>query len=1609
MAALGLTALGALVATLLVASALLRPPQPIELVTVGAHYATNLSTPHNAAGWRGLLGASRLGEDAPLLRLVSEPLIHAAPAPLVADSRFEWRQAVSKLTGPTAVLIVSMHGGADDQGPYLLPTDCTPLDGAKNRLLVSDLLDELAELPAEQEKLVVLDAAAWTGDWRYGSLENRFAEGLRGLDARIAAIPNLVVLSSSDVGERSWSDPATCGNVFLEAFTRGLGGAADDTNDDGRLSAAELADYARRAVAVRVSTTRGRTQTPLVLPLGATGASRAAAMELAVADPHFESPPQSCDEPPLEAIGLRWLETQQLAAALMAPETTDPVAWRRYRRGVIRWEELLIAGTPELAAQVDADLDDWARQLLHGVESPSEASDPVQLSRPEEGGPLGPAADALVSTLWATPAEHMHKAWEDAVQAHTPSETRELCWLVYDRLLNRTTEDPQGALRRAAAVVAAMGEPTAPRPCEAHLLTLLSDGLPSDLSDLAWADALRLVIHVRRLSEDILTSRCDADSVETPAMLPWIQRSYREADAIRRAGEDELFGGLSYLPRATASLRDAEQRFVQIDQRAGTVHAAIGARDKAFDLLPFYSESAAAVVASDDNSQKEIAAAVATLEAAWDAANELGDVLLAVDSSGAAEDEDVEALTAATAALGKRMKATRRALDRWRSGLANRSGAPFWNNRPAALRVPDLEVGDRLKLLVVSHTGAPTPDDDASPVALAAERIQACRCGETERRGRLALASIGARLFDRALGDHNASQSAQASLAPHEGAHDPRALAPLAADLARALRGLLSSDEQELSTPIAADEPQEPAGHWAEHAAVERRLETGALEGAQAPSLRRFRRQRVCEFNLWRTERVMADRWNGALPGADPYYRTAAEAYLQRADQALPGRAEVARLRRLIATPMSLSLVGPSRVDVVSGATPPLSYRVVGAGGIGSPTVSVTTGEGLRVEVPTAGERFLPTIEGDDADAPFTVVLSVDSDAESDDEETVVGDFEARRMGVSVWLRGHRAELDSPIVIHHRPEFEADTPPAPLHAGLAIRAPETLEGGQRTGGVAFVLDASGSMGPVGAPGDSKYTQAVEALTSLLADTPAGVRVSVWVFGQAVGQQKTVEQAESTIECVLPPTSWDPQDTRLAQGLADRLAYPRVEPWNESPLTRAILAASNDLRDLSGYRAVIAITDGFDNRFASDALANPAGRPIAQVLAKELAGSGVAVQVVGFQVSEGELSDAREQFAFLNTMNPAGRWWEADKRHELEATLRRALAAPRSVAIEPEDPASSANAAEALLAGTDTNHLWQTKPLAPGVYRLPIGAGSAPAQRARLAGGDLLLLAMQDSLGATTLAPAPFAAERFPEKPARRAGDWRATLLNHRRLPDGSTSTMLCLEHTPLGPASPDALLGQTRPADLWIESPGLTGSAPQVGWRPYYGYPAPCWEVARRRHQSEESGPDQLAVWWSWPKPPAPSRVVRRGADYERLVDLVGKSWVVDGEPVEALRIAVERRRLPNADGPPTQQNCLVVELGAKAPYKVRLHGLETAGQRHKCFTEAGRSVGLFWPVDPERLDEAIAGLELVSIERMKREAEERGQSAKFPEVAPASPVDNRPTPAVDWLGAVGS
>src|SRR5262249_7954512 len=154
------------------------------------------------------------------------------------------------------------HGGADSKGAYLLPANSNGRPDETNRLPVEKILNRLAEIDKDKNKVLILDTTQISADWPLGILDNGFARALDKLNSKIASIPNLVVLSASNVNEQSWVSEEWRQSVFAHFVIQGLKGAAGQ----GRITALDLHRYVQKSVRDWVRSNRDAVQEPILLP-----------------------------------------------------------------------------------------------------------------------------------------------------------------------------------------------------------------------------------------------------------------------------------------------------------------------------------------------------------------------------------------------------------------------------------------------------------------------------------------------------------------------------------------------------------------------------------------------------------------------------------------------------------------------------------------------------------------------------------------------------------------------------------------------------------------------------------------------------------------------------------------------------------------------------------------------------------------------------------------------------------------------------------------------------------------------------------------------------------------------------------------------------------------------------------------------------------------------------------------------------------------------------------------------------------------------------------------------------------------------------------------------
>jgi hypothetical protein len=521
--------------------------------------------------------------------------------------------------------------------------------------------------------------------------------------------------------------------------------------------------------------------------------------------------------------------------------------------------------------------------------------------------------------------------------------------------------------------------------------------------------------------------------------------------------------------------------------------------------------------------------------------------------------------------------------------------------------------------------------------------------------------------------------------------------------------------------------------------------------------------------------------------------------------------------------------------------------------------------------------------------------------------------------------------------------------------------------------------------------ETKYAQATRALETVLGVVPAGTRVSLRIFGQAVGPGRTVTAPEEFIQTLLPPTPWKPSDPTLLATLMARVRYPAQIPWNESPILRAMKDARTDLQTETGYKTIIVLTDGKDNRFEKDRRLNPEGQDVPTLLNSLFQGTGISVHVIGFKVVPHELDAVQTQFAGLSKLDPPGSFTTADHIDDLIAALQRALRQELRYRVETEDrlPVTSLGSRELRVGVGPGGDRWLSPGVSPGGYRVRVVDDARTDTEIVLGPGDRLLLGLsggRDRLRWTRR----LAAEDYPGVPRQDQAGWRLTLPQLQRLGSGVQGLVwLEKEFDPR-----EATLQQLRPRDVWFELTRLTEAA--VTWRAIPGYAAPAWGFDATGWPEPSSGVS-LKVWWN-PDQDAPiAGRLDQGADFAKLSDIVNRRLTVDGEDILIRSVTVERQSVPVGLNRSETMECLVVRVAHSPgnPVRVRLTGPPWTGSCHWDYPAAGEATVVFWPAQPDQ----VRGVEVISRRAFQRVAEQRGFAMTLDDLPAPDPASERPRP----------
>jgi hypothetical protein len=1574
----------------------LRPTPPPLLVLVGAPNRTNLAVPHNVPGLLGLKAIQTWADEK------SKEQKPVANIRLVEATRDNWDEGLKHIPLKTQVVVVylAMHGGADAEGPWLLPEKVGPHEPDKF-LRIKAVLERLKGLGRSTHKLLILDAAGVPAHWGLGKMSNDFARKLRDLDAEIEQIPQLVVLCSADDGQRSWASEELRQTAFSHYLLEGLKGAPQKGKGAGTLDVAQLYQYVRNQTYAWVWNNRAAVQTPFLLPSD-KGVNRARAMKLAPVDGSYQDPDPrqapGAEFTPPEQLRKNWEQYQESRQSRPAPEAYAPQQWRYYQALLSRYEELVRWGEQSEADQLFQEQIEPAEKALRAGRSPRiERAPTFSLAWPEALG-------------WQAPASWTgEKLLASYRQLKDPPKGAEHEW----KSLASGTADKPGDPRNGQLLRARLGRlllqegadlPDAPKlvgrlyerddcPAELNYLALLPRFLNQKRPPV---EAIRKALAVRGLAERAALG-VGSEKESYPAseqVYRWIETTIPKADLERGLGEDLLFSQEKDWSKALERLQKAEKLYGEALATAGMVREALEVRNQVFAWLPSYTLWAAS---RRRPAAENTPADVGNLERLWDKAHELDATLRQRKTDGLA------GLTKDVRTGYDKVKGEFEARLEELKGLGVQQTP--WHEIQAALAVPLSEPGERMSLLessraisrklLVEHTQntRKVPEQqEADP------GIDVRECGL--RQARLALAVLGQQEFDRVgPGPEVTFERVRRDLASLAGKGNWQpGLAEAGEQIGQRWTRLAPAINSAVESARTPETPYTKQLEYLEQAERLCRLlsggETHRLTAELPGPVEELRNACFQGLLVFQAQRALKSEWWGQ---EQPWYRRAGNAYLADARAVyLPGKnPEFAGLEKDLKRSGQLRVEGLDRLPLTSQQYFDVIYRLKPEAAEWKPSGSPVTWVTLsspEAALPlyldaTEAEREAQAI----GEQPITCKvknLLQDPDQTPDPSRSQQTAF-VHLEGV---YRGRKLEGKTRVDLYPLADTIVYRHPVPSVSKVAARADPEIQ----RGGLSIVIDYSGSMK------GQRIKDALNAVEKTLLLIPKGTTVSVRIFGHKTGPRNTKETYEDTLIKPIPDfekVTWTGQGSQR-RDLMDKLRTEK--PMNGTPLVEAMVQGLEDLKGADGPKILLVLTDGMDNMYPKRA--NGTEQPetkadatlIPPYLRKMFRGSDVEINMVFFQLEPDESVQVDASFGEIKNLEPAGTIWKTHKGAELAAALEQALRPKLRIFQKGREVIKGR-----LLRGglpisfvTDEergkrNLVWSPR-LEHGLHNLTVYRDS---QEVLLPAGECLQLNLRREGRKIVFERALLGDETaYRDRPHKVEGDWRLTVLHNRlyrplRRPVPALEMTVALEdHKNV--VVHRGQLQQIRPAFTWFEVRARESKlVPSLRVSNLAGFSAPCWSVeapewvARPGGRGLPTDPDVpvLDAWLSEQLPEVAYRFKRDDVTRTLEEDFRDKNDLV-------VTVRAERHKVLPAHGqPPVEKQCLVVRVQhppdqpVMALTPLELPQIEEiGGAEHHFYRAANCYTGVFWPVPEAQAKGKPFSLRFVSLEAFKKAAKAR-------------------------------
>lgn len=1545
------------------------PAPRISITLASSDYRNSINLPING------YGDQAIGRLAALTSLGKGQLRHhirLAASPIELATAEEFTTLPLDRQATVSIVYLSAHGLSSARGPVLLPANASTL---AESVCVESIINTMADLPAAQHKVLMIDGVHSRSLPALGILHNDFARQMLQLEALIESIPNLVVIISSGVDQQSWGNPDQGTTVWAASLIDALSGNARDVFNDGWIDLYDVQQWTQELTEKWAKKYVAESQGPLLLPSGDNGIARSRAMALFAANqPPVESK-VSVPAPRNELLAQWWARYEDHGDRDIHPCIVTPVLWQQFETTLLRMEQFELSGCQDAANSCAKKLIDLDGMLSMPTLVDSVACR-VGVLNPELVGfdpskELIELATQLESSLSGYTGDDAKRYWTTIVAKQRSPESiaylRHWLMLSQARQVSASINDSRSVdrqqLAKAASIIDCIQDPLQPSPQIGLILQLLSRDLPPD--DLSGDDALRVARWIDLcLAMESVSGNSDWWS---PMIIDWVSDQIVHADRQRRLAGDLLFGDSTARLRSEQYIADAERIYASVKEVADTISRAEAIRYSGkYQLRRLQMMCSAAL-----NAQVAGDVIVHTKQVVklYGLIDEIETFLeLKKSDLHVQRDSVIEKLNQLISRFDLQLSDLTLQWEHWQTAILEQA-VPQYADLITALSVSGgttdsrIAAWGRMSRFIASGAGGPDSKTTADHEPNRTTKYAAAR-------GDLALAAWPAHVFDQSVTEPRETK----------------------VQVQHRLKTFVADPQWWVSLQKAGFEigRREALNDQSWHL---RGSSIMAIDSAYGRL--RDRQKSVSRFLAFQADRFYHDGFWSYEQNETPYYQLVSD--LLKSDSIAlsqgnarndsESRSEGMKNR---ADPIGVELIGPERLDWTTQQQDSVAVAIRGCSNESEGFVALwARSEGtIRLLQPIVDQRVcwaIDTSDGDDRTTthspsnPWMVTVSRDTETVSD----------TTRLEVFGYFRGRKLNQSINVNFVDQPDIRIINKPKGQGGRVAIRSLEKSQSGSGAA-VTIVLDCSGSMGAkAGVPysADTKHAHAVGAVEKLLDALPTGTDLSIWAFGQATGPSKTVRQAEQSIRQIQSNVLWDASDLQLRRSIVDSISYPRLEPWNESPLFATILGASSDLRDYDGTRSLIVITDGHDNRIANDPVTNPLSLPESKWLEKHFNGTGITVNVIAFRVENQDKDHARQQLSAVERLLPPGRFVEIDQAAELASALRQMISVTPVVTLQRMIAnGDRADQVKLAISNPADNALTWTNQLDAGLYEVAGKAGEKPTLIQVRDGDQLVLADFSTSSAETSSGSTGRAQNRFDLWPVmqhelqwcrqKQAGRW------HLGLQPLVASDLNRIEKRLVlwAQSSGDSVSVQS-PRGLWIEA-NQQGKPLPIRWQSANDRPGAAYHVSAHRFGDEEP---ELKVWVS-DQPAIPVASLRKGIHFRSPADLAPARIQVSGGNVRLKSASIENHAVVGRRGNKEALPCLVLraEVPVGSVHFLRTEGLFFEGFDEQYYRDLGKYTLRLWPVTTEQIEQSLNAIHLISIEDFKRSAEQSGGVVTF-------------------------